>query len=157
MAITRIKNNQITDNTIDANAKVSDFSITSNKLANNLTYGSDFTVSGNLTVSGQTTTIDTVSTVIEDPTLLLAKDQTGAPSVDIGIIGERGDELNVAMIWVESADKFVAVYTTDAVTNTTVSIDSYASFQAHDITANANLAVTGTSNLVGNITLEMCL
>ena len=67
MAVTRIKNNQITDSTVNAAAKLVDFSITAGKLANNITYGSDWTITGNLTVNGQTTTIDTVSTVIEDP------------------------------------------------------------------------------------------
>ena len=76
MAITRIKNNQITDSSagnvflgINAAVKLQDFSITAGKIANSLVYGSDLTVSGNLTVNGTTTTIDTVSVVIEDPIL----------------------------------------------------------------------------------------
>ena len=65
MAVTRIKNNQITDASagnievgINANTKVQNFSVTSQKLANNLTYGSDLVISGNLTVNGTTTAID---------------------------------------------------------------------------------------------------
>ena len=51
MAVTRIKNNQITDNTINAAVKVQDYTVTGVLLANNLTYGSDLTVTGNLTVN----------------------------------------------------------------------------------------------------------
>jgi hypothetical protein len=57
MAVTRINNNQITDASagniylgINANTKLQNYSITSQKIANNLTYGSDLTVTGNLTV-----------------------------------------------------------------------------------------------------------
>ena len=55
MPITRIKNNQITDATIVASAKLVNNSISANKLANDLTYGSNLTVTGNLTVNGSTT------------------------------------------------------------------------------------------------------
>ena len=67
MAVTRIKNNQITDATIVASSKLQDFSISAAKIANNLTYGSNLTITGNLTVQGNTTAIDTNITTIEDP------------------------------------------------------------------------------------------
>ena len=85
MAVTRIKNNQITDATIIASSKVQDYSVTAGKLANNITYNSDFTISGNLTVNGNTTTIDTTVVTIEDPMISLAWNQTGSPTVDIEI------------------------------------------------------------------------
>jgi hypothetical protein len=72
MAVTRIKNNQITDATIVGSTKLVDASVTGGKLAADLTYNSNLTVTGNLTVSGTTTTIDTTNTVIEDPLLALA-------------------------------------------------------------------------------------
>jgi len=117
MAITRIKNNQITDLTVNAAAKLQDYSITSGKIANNLTYGSDFTISGNLTVQGNTTTIDTVNLTVEDPLILLAKEQTGSPTLDIGFVGKRGTSDNIAFVWDESADQFVAVFTSSEETN----------------------------------------
>ena len=60
--LTRINNNQITT-AVDGNAylginaasKLQNYSITSNKIANSLVYGSDLTVSGNLTVTGNAT------------------------------------------------------------------------------------------------------
>jgi hypothetical protein len=74
MAVTRIKNNQITDasngNTqlgVNAAVKLQNYSVTAGKLANSLVYGSDLTVSGNLTVNGTTTTVDTINTLIADP------------------------------------------------------------------------------------------
>jgi hypothetical protein len=159
MAVTRIKNNQITDSSagnvyvgINASTKVQDYSITAGKIANSLVYGSDLTITGNLTVNGQTTTIDTVSTVIEDPVIVLAANQTGSPSVDIGFIGERGDSNNIAFVWDESADEFVTAFTTDLVTNTTITISSYANFHTNDANIGGNLVINGTTSLVGNIT-----
>ena len=160
MAITRIKNNQVTDSSagnlylgINAASKLQDYSITSGKIANSLVYGSDLTVTGNLTVNGQTTTIDTVSVVIEDPILYLAANQTGSPSLDIGFIGERGTSQNIAFVWDESLGEFVTVYTNDTTTNTTITIASYASFKTLNAAVTGNLTVTGTTSLTGNISL----
>ena len=94
MAVTRIKTNQITAGAVHT-ASLADNVITSGKLADDLTYGSNLTVSGNLTVNGTTTTVDTVNTTIDDPILLLGANQTGAGAVDLGILGERGDNTNV--------------------------------------------------------------
>ena len=119
MAITRIQNNQITDSSagniylgVNAAAKVQDYSVTAGKLQNNLTYGSDLTITGNLTVQGNTTTIDTVNLTVEDPLILLAKEQTGSPTLDIGYIGKRGTSDNIALVWKEDQDEFVAAFTT---------------------------------------------
>jgi len=150
MAVTRIKNNQITDLTVNAAAKLQDFSLTSTKIANNLTYGSDLTITGNLTVQGNVTAIDTTDLVVEDPLFLLAKDQTGSPTLDIGFIGKRGTSDNIAWIWDENADQFAAVFTDSEITNTTVNILSYASGKFLDLEA-ANLDITGNIEFSGNI------
>jgi hypothetical protein len=159
MAVTRINNNQITDASagnvyvgINAGTKLQDYSITAGKIANSLTYGSDLTITGNLTVNGQTTTIDTVSTVIEDPLIVLASNQTGSPSVDIGFIGERGTANNIAFIWDESATEFATTFTSSLVTNTTVTISSYANFHTNDANVGGNLAVGGNISITGNVT-----
>jgi len=142
MPVTRIKNNQITDATIVASAKLVDNSISAGKLANDLTYGSNLTVTGNLTVNGTTTALDSVNTVIEDPIILLAKNETGTPSKDIGFIGERGDSNNVAWIFDETDDTFKAGLTTDAGTGTTITLASLVDSQFKDITM-VNLAPSG--------------
>jgi hypothetical protein len=152
MAVTRINNNQITDASagnvylgINANAKLQNYSITSNKIANNLTYGSDLTVTGNLTVQGSSTAIDTTITTIEDPVIVLASTQTGAPTVDIGFIGERGSANNIAFVWNEANAEFVTAFTSTSETNTVISISSYANLHTQ------NIVVGGTTSLVGNV------
>ena len=158
MAVTRIKNNQITDATIDANAKLVDYSLTSTKIANNLVYGSSLTVSGNLTVNGTTTTIDTVNVAIQDPLLLLADNQTGSPALDIGFIGKRGTSNNIAFVWKESSTEFETVFTSSEVSNTTVTVTSFANLKTNNFVTvgnaniGTNLNVTGTSTFTGNIT-----
>ena len=142
MAVTRINNNQITDAQsgnvylgIDASTKLQNYSLTSTKIANNLTYGSDLTITGNLTVQGNTTAIDTTITTIEDPIILLASGQTGSPTVDIGYIGQRGTSENITFVWQESNQEFITAFTTTAESNTVVTVTGYADFH----TANANI------------------
>ena len=142
MAITRIKNNQITNATIVGSTKLVDASVTAGKLENNLTYGSNLTVTGNLTVNGTTTALDTVNTIIEDPVILLAKNETGAPSKDIGFIGERGDSNNVAWIFDETDDTFKAGLTTDDGTGTAITLASKVDGEFKDLTM-VNLAPSG--------------
>jgi hypothetical protein len=152
MAVTRIKNNQITDATVVANAKLVDYSISSAKLANNLTYNSDLTITGNLTVQGNATSIDTTITTIEDPVITLASTQTaGTPAVDIGFLGFRGDQSNIAFVWDESADEFVTAFTSTGQTNTTVTITSYADFHTNNANIGGNLVIGGNVSITGNV------
>ena len=153
MAVTRINNNQITDAAsgnvyvgINAGTKLQAYSITATRIANNLTYGSDLTVTGNLTVQGTTTAIDTVNTLIQDPLITLADGQTsGSPTVDIGLIGLRGSQNSAFIGWKESAGTFVTALSNTTVSNTTVNINSYANL------VTGNLTAQGTTSLVGNV------
>ena len=154
MTLTRIKNNQITDASIVASSKLQDNSITAGKLANNINYGSNLTITGNLTVNGTSTTLDTVNTLIEDPILLLAKDQTGSAALDIGFVGERGDDTNIAWVWDEGESQFAAGFTSDTGSGNTITISSYADVRAADITAvgiTLSGNVTGPLNVTGAI------
>ena len=133
MAVTRINNNQVTDaqsgniyTGINAGTKLQNYSITSTKIANNLTYGSDLTITGNLTVQGNTTTIDTTIVTVEDPLILLASGQTGSPTVDIGYIGQRGTSENIAWVWQESSNSFIAAFTSTGESNTVITVTGYA-------------------------------
>ena len=148
MAITRIKNNQITDATITGGKLVNN-TVTSGKLENNMTYGSNLTVTGNLTVSGSTVAVDSSTMTVEDPIMLLASNQTGAGATDIGFIGERGDSSNVAFVWDESANTFVAVTTSSADSNTTVTITDYADMHVGGMTIDDNASVGGTLTVAG--------
>jgi hypothetical protein len=147
MAVTRIKNNQITDATIVASSKLTDYSISAGKIANNLTYGSNLTISGNLTVNGSTTNIDTNITTIEDPVILLASTASGAPSVDIGFLGQRGSSTNIAFVWDEDQGLFVTAFTDTAETETTINITAYASTKVLNSEVTGDLRVTGVSNI----------
>jgi hypothetical protein len=158
MAVTRINNNQITDAQsgnvylgINANTKLQNYSITSQKIANNLTYGSDLTVTGNLTVQGNTTAIDTTFTTIEDPVILLASGQTGSPAVDIGFIGQRGTSENITFAWIESTKEFITAYTPTSETNTVIQLGNIANFHTFDANISGNILINGTTSLIGNI------
>jgi hypothetical protein len=141
------------------------------------------TVGGNLTVNGTTTTIESTTLTIEDPLIILAKNNSGGAgnTFDQGLLFNRGSFSNVSFIWDESADEFV-VANTAGETGTTagnVTIDSYAKFHAgattvSDLTANgiididgdgsgdnidgviigANLAAAGTFTTINGTSLE---
>jgi len=73
-------------------------------------------------------------TNISDTLIRLNSGQTGSADKDVGIVIERGDDTNVAIIWDESADQFVLVNTTeDGSTSGNVTISSYAGLQADAI------------------------
>ena len=153
MAVTRINNNQVTDaaagNTIvgiNAGTKLQPYSITAGKIANNLTYGSDLTITGNLTVQGTTTNVDTVNTLIQDPLITLADGQTsGTPTLDIGTIGLRGSQQSAVLAWKESAKEFVTALSNTTVSNTTFTLSTYANLHS------GNTTHEGTTSLVGNL------
>lgn len=63
-------------------------------------------IKGNLTVEGTTTTLDTASTVVSDPFILLNGDHTGAASEDVGIEIERGTDTNVKFGWDETNNRW---------------------------------------------------
>jgi fibronectin-binding autotransporter adhesin len=162
MAVTRINNNQVTNAQsgnlyvgINAGTKLQNFSITSTKIANNLTYDSNLTITGNLTVQGNTTAIDTTITTIEDPILLLGSGQTGSPTVDIGYIGQRGTSENIAFVWDESAGEFVTAFTSTAESNTVITITSYANLHSANTFVGGSLSVSGNTSLTGNIISDL--
>jgi hypothetical protein len=113
------------------------------------------TVGGNLTVNGTTTTIESTTLSIEDPLLVLAKNNSGGSAniYDQGVLFNRGSLSNVAFIWDESADEF-AFATAASETGATagnITIDSYQKLRAGIIVAATSLdtgaikAVDGTA------------
>ena len=56
-----------------------------------VTIGNDLIVTGDLTVSGDTVTTNTATLTVEDPLIKLAKGNTSADSVDIGLFGTYND------------------------------------------------------------------
>jgi hypothetical protein len=115
-----------------------------------LTVANDVTVTGNLTVNGATTTVSSTNTEIEDALLLLADGQSGAPTKDAGFVVERGSSTNVAWLWDESADEFVAITTSDdATTVGDVGITTYANVHASYFLGDGS-QLTGLPETYGN-------
>jgi cytoskeletal protein CcmA (bactofilin family) len=147
MAVTRIKNNQITDSTVIASAKLVNRSVTGGLLSDPLNYSGDFTILGNLTVNGTTTTVDTTNTLVADPVIVLSRGETGSPSNDAGILIERGTSDNAAWLWDETNDRWMAITTTaDGQTGGTITVAAYANIKAND------LEITSIS--IGNIDIS---
>ena len=129
------------------------------------------TVGGNLTVNGTTTSIDTVNLTIEDPLIVLAKNNSGGDAnvLDQGLLINRGSLDNVSMIWDESADEFAMAVTSGEAGSTAgdITIDSYAALHAGvttvtDLQAPQLSAADGTTaatiaNSTGIITLSGAL
>ena len=96
----------------------------------------DATIQGNLTVSGTTTTINTTELSIEDINITVAKNAADAAAANGGGITVAGAD---------------ATWTYDA------ALDAWSSnkdaYFAGDVTVNANLAVNGTSNLAGDMSI----
>jgi len=167
MAVTRIKNNQITDNTIEFQ-KLKDGTLVGTKFNSNLTLNSNVSIVGNLQVTGNTTTINSINTFINDPLVIFNNGYTGIPSYDVGMLVNRnlatiGDygSLNTAWVWSESDGAFIGVLTTET-GSTTGQIDRsyFANIKVGNIearTANLNsltiqtLTSAGVLRSLGNI------
>ena len=146
MSLSRIKNNQITDLTIQA-GKLANNTITAGKLENDMTYGSNLTITGNLTVNGATTTVSTTNTTVEDAIMVLNSDASGAYANDAGVYLERGDNTSVFMGYDGSASQFALVETDSAGTVSAVNVTDYADLRLGGLTADD--AITATGNVTG--------
>jgi len=149
-------------NTVDINGGAIDGTIIGGSVAAAGTFttvdtSGNVTVGGNLTVNGTTTTIESTTLTIEDPLIILAKNNSGGAgnTYDQGLLFNRGSLSNVSFIWDESADEF-AFANTAAETGTTagnVTIDSYSNIRAGIISASTSLntgaikALDGTASI----------
>ena len=120
MAVTRIKNNQITDSTITG-AKIANTTLTGGLFASSLTLNSNVSIVGNLSVTGTTSTVSSTNTFINDPLVVYNNGYTGDLSnYSIGMLVNRNlasladyGSVNVAWAWDEAEGAFVAIATTD--------------------------------------------
>ena len=166
MAITRINNNQITDSIegnvyygINAAAKLQNYSITSQKIANSLTYGSDLTVTGNLIVTGNVVSENVTQFAIQDPLLVLGIGNYFSDTKDIGFAAHYNDGSNAhtGLIRDSNASKeyyFFEGYTPEVSGNNNINIAD-ASFRTANVNANtfkgnliATTAVVGGRNIL---------
>jgi len=143
MSLSRIKNNQITDLTIQG-GKLANNTVTAGKLEDDLTYGSNLTITGNLTVNGATTTVSTTTTTVEDAIMVLNSDGSGSFTNDVGMYLERGDNTSVFMGYDGSATQFALVETDSAGTVSAINITDYADLRLGGLTADDNITATGT-------------
>ena len=159
MAVTRIKNNQITDNTIEYQ-KLKDGTLVGTKFNANLTLNSNVSIIGNLQVTGNTTTINSINTFINDPLVIFNNGYVGVPSYDVGMLVNRnlsslGDygSLNTAWVWSESDGAFIGVLTTETGETTgQINRSYFANIKVGNIearTANLNSLTIQTLTSVG--------
>jgi len=97
-------------------------------------------VKGDLDVEGTNTVIDTTSLTIEDPILILSRNNSTPSDIDAGILVNRGAANNAAIYWNEGDDVFKAVTTTSDGTGNAIVDTALAKIQAADPTAAADVA-----------------
>ena len=168
MAVTRIKNNQITDSTITYQ-KIAPGTLVGSVFNANLTLNSNVSITGNLTVNGNTTTVNSIDTTVNDPLIVFNSGYVGVPGYDVGFLADRSlgslgnyGGVNAALVWSETDGAFITVLTTE--TGATKGAINR-KFQANLITGNltvsnaatiqtariTNLNVSGVYTAAGNI------
>jgi hypothetical protein len=120
MAVTRIKNNQITDSTITY-TKIAPGTLVGSNFNENLTLNSNLSIVGNLTITGVSTTVSSTNTYVNDPLIVYNNGYAGNLSnYDIGMLVNRNlsalsgyGNVNTAWVWSEAENAFIAITTTD--------------------------------------------
>jgi hypothetical protein len=147
MAVTRIKNNQITDSTITFQ-KIAPGTLVGSVFNANLNLNSNVTITGNLSVSGNTTTVNSIDTTVNDPLIVFNSGYVGVPAYDVGFLADRSlgtldnyGGVNAALVWSESDGAFITVLTTETGA-TKGSINR--KFQANLITGNLTVSNAAT-------------
>ena len=113
-------------------------------------------VKGDLVVDGTNTVVDTASLTIEDPIIILSRNNSTPSDVDSGILINRGAANNAAFYWNEGDDTFKAVTTSSDGTGTSIADTALAKIQAGEPAAASDVA---TKNYVdasaGSFTLNV--
>lgn len=141
--LTRIKNNQVTDNTIEYQ-KLKDGTLVGSKFNANLTLNSNVTILGNLTVANSFAQLNSINTYINDPLVVYNNNYTSSPTYDIGMLVNRNlsslapyGSVNAAWVWRESETAFEGLMTTETGTTTgSINNSGFANLIIGNITAN---------------------
>lgn len=164
-----LNNLEIDNQTITGLSTNTDITITPNGTGSVKLNGTGVVIAGNLTVNGTTTTVESTTLQIEDPLLVLAKNNSGGSgnTYDQGLLINRGGTStdNKAFIWDESATQFAFISTTETGnTAGNVTVSAYADLRAATGTfanvdgilgANSAAAATVTSlNASGDVALN---
>jgi len=79
----------------------------------------------------------TTTTAFDDELIILNNSASGSNTKDIGIVFERGNDTNTALLWDESADTFVLVNTSEqGSTRGNVAISSYSALKVGNLVSN---------------------
>tara|TARA_Y100000389_G_C17371352_1_gene469224 strand:+ start:14 stop:850 length:837 start_codon:yes stop_codon:yes gene_type:complete len=97
-------------------------------------------VKGDLVVDGTNTVVDTASLTIEDPIIILSRNNSTPSDVDAGILINRGAANNAAIYWNEGDDLFRAVTTTSDGSGTSIADTALAKLQVGEPTAGSDAA-----------------
>ena len=97
-------------------------------------------VKGDLIVDGDNTVVDTASLTIEDPIIILSRNNSAPADVDSGFLVTRGAANNAAFYWNEGDDTFKAVTTTSNGTGTSIADTALAKIQAGEPAASSDVA-----------------
>ena len=152
--LTRIKNNQVTDNTIEYQ-KLKDGTLVGSKFNANLTLNSNVTILGNLTVANSFAQLNSINTYINDPVVVFNNNYTSSPSYDIGMLINRNlsslapwGAVNAAWVWKEASSAFEGIMTTETGT-TAGAIDrtGYANLFIGNVGANTVVIRNTTTSL----------
>ena len=151
MAVTRIKNNQITDATITA-AKIASQTLVGSLFSTDLTLNSNLSIIGNLTITGTSSNINAINTFISDPFVIFNNGYTGSlTNYTIGILVNRNlaslnsfGAVNTAWVWSEADSAFTGIATSDTGTGiVSINNSGYANIKIGNL--NAVTAVTASS------------
>jgi len=110
-------------------------------------------VKGDLVVDGTNTVVDTASLTIEDPIIILSRNNSTPSDVDSGILVNRGAANNAALYWNEGDDVFKAVTTTSDGTGTTIADTALAKIQVAEPTAGSDAATKTYVDAAGGAVL----
>ena len=91
--------------------------------------------------------INTVSTTITDPLIVLNQGSTAA-NIDIGFILNRNPSANVAIVWQASSNQFIFANTSSSgTTNANITVSNYANLRAGNLIATSVTYANGQSIL----------
>ena len=111
-------------------------------------------IKGDLVVDGTNTVVDTASLTIEDPIIILSRNNSTPSDVDSGILVNRGAANNAALYWNEGDDVFKAVTTTSDGTGTTIADTALAKIQVAEPTAGSDAATKTYVDAAGGVSLS---
>lgn len=121
---------------------------------------SQLTINGNLVVLGTTSQIESTNTNIWDNIVVLNAGTTGTPTLNAGLLVDRGTSANVSIQWTESVQKWQITNDGTNFANITTGVPGIANVYADSSpTLSANLYLNGhtiySNPSAGNVQLSL--